>query len=163
MGTPDPEEQGCGSAGSQPASVEQPRAGAPPRRPWLAPHAQTEPLETISETVPRGRVYYLRAWWEKRVTMRPGSWQAENRSAEPPLMGTDILPPHTSALSRSTPFFIVFLSPPPPSTNCSCHSNSCEKKTNLEILGTPLVPKRKKGKDSVKPLREANLGGRLYP
>lgn len=43
--------------------------------------------------------------------MRPGSWQAEGRLVEPLLMGINILPPHTSALSRFTPLLIVFLSP----------------------------------------------------
>lgn len=86
---------------------------------------------------------------------RPGSWPAEDRSVESPLLGINILPPHTPLPFPNPP---RSLSPFPPFP-----LNSCEQKTNLEILVTPLVPKRQKGRDSVKPLREAKPVGWLYP
>ena len=100
------------------------------------------------------KVSNLRAWGKKEsIKLRVGRWNHL-------LMGSSVFPTHKPLpFPTDSLFYLPSLLP----SDCSCLGNSVGKKANLESLETPLAPKRSELRNSVKPLHEAKLVGRLGP
>ena len=97
----------------------------------------------------------LRAWGKKKesIKLRVGRWNH--------LLWEAASSPHTNLCPfLQTPFSIFPLSSP---LIAAALETLWGKKANLESLETPLVPKRSELRNSVKPLHEAKLVGRLGP